>query len=65
MKKLNNIFIGFKNLLTGKETPQEKKRLSICKKCPHLKNNKICGKCGCFVAAKAKAPQSSCPIRKW
>lgn len=65
MGQLNNIITGFKNLLTGKETPQEKKRLSICSKCPHLKKSKRCGKCGCYVPAKVKAPQASCPIKKW
>lgn len=65
MGQITNIIVGFKNLLTGKETPKEKERLKICAKCPHLQSNKRCGKCGCYVPAKVKAPDAKCPIRKW
>jgi len=65
MRQINNIFTGFKNLLTGKEIPQEKKRLKICGICPHLSNNKTCNVCGCYVPAKVKAPRSKCPENKW
>jgi len=65
MSEFKNIFTGFKNLITGKETPQEKQRLEICKKCPNLKKTNRCGICGCYMPAKVKAPQARCPIKKW
>lgn len=66
MGKLDNIFTGFKNLFTGKETPDEHDRLTLCKVCPHLrKQTNTCGKCGCYVPAKVKSPKAKCPINKW
>jgi len=65
MARLINMLVGYKNLLTGKETPQEEKRLKKCGRCPHLKKTKVCGKCGCYMPAKVKAPQARCPIKKW
>lgn len=62
---IKNIFIGFSNLLTGKETPQEKQRLEICQKCPHIRQDKRCGICKCYTPAKVKAPKEKCPINKW
>jgi hypothetical protein len=41
-------------------------RYSICKACPELiKLTKQCKKCGCFMAAKTKLQQATCPIGKW
>lgn len=64
---INNIITGHKNLFTGKEIPQEKKRIKICESCNHFSKDKIrwCGKCPCNMKAKVKAPQAKCPIRKW
>ena len=65
MSQINNIIVGFTNLITGKETPKEKERLEVCMACPKLKKSKRCGKCGCYVPAKVKAPGSTCPLKKW
>lgn len=41
-------------------------RLSICEKCPHLiKLTNQCSKCGCFINAKTKLKNASCPENKW
>ena len=41
-------------------------RLDICKSCPELiKLTTQCKKCGCFMAAKTKLKQASCPLGKW
>ena len=41
-------------------------RYSICKACPELiKLTKQCKKCGCFMAAKTRLQQATCPIGKW
>ena len=41
-------------------------RYSICKACPELlKVTNQCMKCGCFMAAKTKIQNASCPLGKW
>lgn len=42
-------------------------RLRICNTCEFLKNKEwlICGKCGCFMKAKAKFASAKCPVGKW
>jgi hypothetical protein len=41
-------------------------RLSICLSCPHLtKPLNQCSQCGCFMNAKTKLKNVSCPIDKW
>ena len=41
-------------------------RLNICLSCPELiKLTRQCKKCGCFMAAKTKLEQATCPIGKW
>lgn len=43
-----------------------KERYSICRSCPELiKLTKTCKKCGCFMAAKTKLQNATCPIGKW
>lgn len=36
------------------------RRLAICQQCDSLREG-ICGKCGCFVEARALRKQGSCP----
>jgi hypothetical protein len=41
-------------------------RFSICKDCPDLiPGIKVCKHCGCFMAAKTKLAEATCPIGKW
>lgn len=41
-------------------------RYSLCLSCPELiKTSKQCKKCGCFMNAKTKLKNASCPIGKW
>jgi hypothetical protein len=41
-------------------------RLDICKACPEfVKLTTSCKKCGCFMAAKTKLAEASCPLGKW
>jgi hypothetical protein len=43
-----------------------KERMALCLECPSLiKATKQCKKCGCFMEAKTKLPNASCPIGKW
>lgn len=41
-------------------------RIEICKNCEFLISiSNTCSKCGCFMAAKTKLKNVSCPIKKW
>lgn len=43
-----------------------KERYSICLSCPELiKLTKQCKKCGCFMFAKTKLTNATCPLGKW
>jgi primosomal protein N' len=50
-------------LLSQAETANQ--RISICNSCEHLSGVRNCKKCGCFVDAKVKLKNVSCPIGKW
>jgi len=41
------------------------KRIAICKECPELNKLNFCRQCGCFMPAKVRIPQVSCPLLKW
>lgn len=41
-------------------------RYEICKLCPKLNQvTKTCQECGCFMAAKTKLKEATCPLGKW
>lgn len=41
-------------------------RYEVCKFCPELiKLTKQCKQCGCFMAAKTKLNDATCPLGKW
>lgn len=43
-----------------------KQRQDICNDCEHrIKVTNQCSECGCFLAAKTKFKQESCPLQKW
>lgn len=42
------------------------KRYEICKKCPEFRKfTTQCSICNCFMGAKTKLPNASCPLHKW
>ena len=44
----------------------QKERMSICLQCPRLiKATRQCKECGCFMDAKTKLFDASCPLGKW
>jgi len=48
------------------EDAMQKERMSICSTCPQLiQITKQCKKCGCFMEAKTKLADASCPLHKW
>lgn len=41
-------------------------RYSTCRSCPELiQLTKTCKKCGCFMSAKTKLLNATCPLNKW
>ena len=65
MSKINDIYDGYLNLLTGLGDQElAKARLTICYECEH-RLGPICGKCYCLLAAAVNAPDKKCPIKKW
>jgi hypothetical protein len=41
-------------------------RLQLCQECPKLvRLTRQCTECGCFMPAKAKLPNASCPLGTW
>jgi hypothetical protein len=42
----------------------QQKRKNVCELCEFYINGR-CGKCGCFMAVKARLQTSSCPEGKW
>jgi|694.fasta_scaffold128036_3 hypothetical protein len=58
--------IDFINPATEYASDEEKdRRYSICQDCPHLTVAKTCTKCGCFMVAKTKLLNATCPENKW
>lgn len=44
----------------------ESMRFSLCSDCPELiKITKQCKQCGCFMKAKVKLKDATCPLGKW
>lgn len=44
----------------------EKARYEICEQCPELLEiTKQCKQCGCFMKAKTKIANATCPLNKW
>lgn len=64
--QLKEIYSGFKNLIFQDEKIEAKaeKKLKTCFSCPHRVEVK-CGKCGCWLAAKARSEYSECPDGRW
>jgi len=61
---LKGVAKGAVDLATGGVT-DPKERLAICEKCPFFGDDKRCGRCGCFVPAKARVKKSTCPVGAW
>lgn len=48
------------------EKTEAQRRHSICKQCEHYRKiTDQCKKCNCFMIAKTKIKNSSCPVGKW
>lgn len=50
--------------LSGEQLAQ--KRYDICQKCPAFNQVLlVCNDCGCFLPAKTKLAEATCPQNKW
>jgi len=47
------------------ETVVAAERMEICRACPRFFPTGNCLECGCFMIAKTKLPNASCPLGKW
>jgi len=72
MSKIEEITDGFKNILRSKLnlTTEEEEvlfatRKKVCNVCPSNKDGLICSTCGCVLAAKVRAINTSCPEGNW
>lgn len=68
-KKIKSIMQGWKNYFINvvsnlKHRDEFIERLEICEMCEE-RNGHFCDKCGCFIPAKTKAEDESCPLGKW
>lgn len=56
----------FNQKLGRVEGPIAEERMAICRACPQLiQSLGQCKECGCFMEAKTKLPNASCPLGKW
>ena len=64
--QLKNILAGWRNVVIKDPQIEElaEARGEICLRCPHRKLI-VCGKCGCPLKAKLRAPDSTCPDNRW
>jgi membrane protease subunit (stomatin/prohibitin family) len=47
------------------ELEEANRRLSVCYKCPSFTKVKTCKECGCFMVAKTRLKDATCPLDKW
>ena len=65
---LNEIIIGWKNyIFPNKEVEKiATNRMITCLDCEKFKiKERKCGICGCFMPAKVRNVDSTCPLNKW
>lgn len=42
-----------------------RERIAVCEGCPRLNEDYLCQECGCFMPAKVRGANQSCPLDKW
>lgn len=81
MEQIFSILNGWKNYLKSEISDLEKKRASICKKCPSaiigtyekfMPDETLteiqglkCAKCKCPLSTKLRSINEKCPLKKW
>lgn len=72
IRKARNITVGYTNLARGKKYEFTDSRIRTCQQCepPAGHNYWIgrtlwCSLCKCFIPAKARVEDETCPLGKW
>jgi len=60
-----NLFLFKISLINNKKKELYKKRYSICLSCKELSKQGFCNICGCYMKAKTKVKNASCPKNLW
>ena len=70
--ELKNIAVGFLNLAKSElgVADEEVEKVAVwryvkCVQCDNINEDRTCKICGCFMKAKVRAPESTCPIGRW
>ncbi len=59
-----SIVRAFTKLFKGENTDLAKERLRVCKDCDD-RVGILCGICGCYLKAKTRDEEETCPLSKW
>ncbi len=68
VKTARQITTGYVNLARGKEYEFTKERVRTCRKCDDhywIKHALFCSICKCYVPAKARVKENTCPRGRW
>ena len=66
--KTKQIVEGYGNLIKGKKYEFTDERVRKCQKCKYrywIKKTLWCSECKCFVPAKARVKENTCPKGLW
>lgn len=67
-EKIKNIIIGWYRYIFKSQSDFSKKRIEICKKCPHkirVTGGDMCSLCGCFIMPKSAVANEICYDGRW
>ncbi len=68
IKTAKQITEGYSNLIKGKRFEFTNERVKICRTCEFnywIKRTLWCSICKCFIPAKARVKENTCPKKKW
>lgn len=66
--KVRQIATGYINLASGKEYEFTAERIRACRRCGDrhwIKRALFCSICKCYIPAKARVEENTCPAGKW
>ncbi len=67
-KQAMRIVEGYSNLVKGKRFEFTNERIRVCQKCGKnywIGKKLFCSICKCFIPAKARVEENTCPEKKW
>jgi len=67
-KRIRQIATGYTNLFCGKKYEFTDDRVRTCQMCESnywIGGKLFCSLCKCFIPAKARAVENTCPLGKW